>query len=417
MRIVHLVDYFQPRLGYQEYYLAKEHQEMGHQVVVVTSDRYFPFPDYERTVARVLGPRKLRPGRFVEDGLSVWRLPVWVEYARSSQVVVRDLDTALRALRPEVVHCHGVFTPSAFLATWLKRALGYVLVYDNHAGDFNTNLHGTPLKRLYYRTVLATVIIPKVRAEADCIVAVGDGQQILVCREFGLRPEQVPVIPLGADTERFSFDPAKRREARRGLGIADSDVVAVHAGKLTPNKDVHLLLEAMAPLMRQDPGLKLLLVGNADHSYRLTLEAAIGGADLGRQVTWKGMVPASELPGIYCAADIGVWPGNHSNSIEEAMSVGLPVVLPESISRETRMAHLLSNGNGLGFPRGNVEALGERIRLLAGDPALRKLMGSRSRQLVERELSVKVMARRFMELYRSALGARDAHGSGPVDGR
>jgi hypothetical protein len=42
MKIVHIVDYFQPVLGYQEAFLAKEHAKLGHEVFVITSDRYAP---------------------------------------------------------------------------------------------------------------------------------------------------------------------------------------------------------------------------------------------------------------------------------------------------------------------------------------------------------------------------------------
>ena len=59
MKIVHVCDYIQPQLGYQEYYLAKEHAKMGHEVTVITSDRYYPFPNYENTAEKILGDRKM----------------------------------------------------------------------------------------------------------------------------------------------------------------------------------------------------------------------------------------------------------------------------------------------------------------------------------------------------------------------
>ena len=57
MKIVHLCSYIQPKLGYQEYYLAKEHAKMGHEVIVISSDRYYPFPDYNNTIKKILGNR------------------------------------------------------------------------------------------------------------------------------------------------------------------------------------------------------------------------------------------------------------------------------------------------------------------------------------------------------------------------
>ena len=42
MKIVHIQDYFHPALGYQETFLSREQAKLGHEVHVVTSDRYNP---------------------------------------------------------------------------------------------------------------------------------------------------------------------------------------------------------------------------------------------------------------------------------------------------------------------------------------------------------------------------------------
>ena len=69
MKILHIINYFQPQLGYQEYFLAKEQVKMGHKVYVVTSNLYFPFPNYEQTFQNILGPRKFNPGNKNIDGI------------------------------------------------------------------------------------------------------------------------------------------------------------------------------------------------------------------------------------------------------------------------------------------------------------------------------------------------------------
>jgi hypothetical protein len=48
MKIVHVVDYFQPQIGSQESFLALAHQRAGHEVHVVTADRYYNRPDYSK---------------------------------------------------------------------------------------------------------------------------------------------------------------------------------------------------------------------------------------------------------------------------------------------------------------------------------------------------------------------------------
>ena len=63
MKIVHLMGYFVPELGYQEYYLAKKHKQMGHDVYVIASDLLYPFPNIE-TMLKEAG---IKPGFCVLD--------------------------------------------------------------------------------------------------------------------------------------------------------------------------------------------------------------------------------------------------------------------------------------------------------------------------------------------------------------
>ena len=47
MRIVHIVDYLMPQMGYQEFLLPKWNSHQGHEVFIITSDRY-PISNYEK---------------------------------------------------------------------------------------------------------------------------------------------------------------------------------------------------------------------------------------------------------------------------------------------------------------------------------------------------------------------------------
>ena len=57
MRILHVIHYYHEGFGYQENWLAAHQIKLGHEVCVVTSDYYFPFPNYEATMAPTLGSR------------------------------------------------------------------------------------------------------------------------------------------------------------------------------------------------------------------------------------------------------------------------------------------------------------------------------------------------------------------------
>ena len=79
MKILHLINYYQPKIGYQEYFLAKKQRELGHEVFFITSDRYFPFKNYKKSYQSLLGPRIIKPGIFIEDKIIVYRLKPFLE--------------------------------------------------------------------------------------------------------------------------------------------------------------------------------------------------------------------------------------------------------------------------------------------------------------------------------------------------
>jgi hypothetical protein len=96
MRVVHLVAYFMPEMGYQERYLAELHAEQGHDVHVVTSNRAYPRQRDYRPFGAVYPARRLPSGTTVEGGVRVHRLPALFE--ANMQVLLRGLIPKIRLL-------------------------------------------------------------------------------------------------------------------------------------------------------------------------------------------------------------------------------------------------------------------------------------------------------------------------------
>ncbi|MGD8760447.1 MAG: hypothetical protein PVJ07_09370, partial [Anaerolineales bacterium] len=93
MRIVHVIDYYQPKMGYQETFLALEHKKLGHEVHVVTSDRYHPRPHYAATWQPVLGPRLQQAGVSDDAGITIHRLEPAFEFG--TRIWLKQLEPTL----------------------------------------------------------------------------------------------------------------------------------------------------------------------------------------------------------------------------------------------------------------------------------------------------------------------------------
>ena len=113
----------------------------------------------------------------------------------------------------------------------------------------------------------------------------------------------------------------------------------------------HMLADALRHVTR---AYQLLIVG--DGPARAAVEQAF--EPIRKRVAWLGLKPASELPEIYAAADLFVWPAINEAfgmALLEAQACGTPVIagasggVPAIIADgETGFAHLTLSGNRAG---------------------------------------------------------------------
>lgn len=181
---------------------------------------------------------------------------------------------------------------------------------------------------------------------------------------------EVAVLPLGVDVTQFAPAPSPSTNGPAGaLRIG-------YVGRLESRKGVHLILEAMA----EDADWTLEVVGEGEHGPALKEQAREQGLE--SRVHFRGFVDHAALPGLYRSLDVVVVPSLPTPSWEEqfcrvaveAMASGVPVVasasgaLPEVVG-----------DSGVLFPPGDVPALRETLRELAGDGRRRRELGARGR--------------------------------------
>lgn len=403
MRIAHVIDHFQPQMGYQEVYLAREQARLGHEVVVVTSNRLAHVAEH------LPGGRIVPAGRSEEiPGVQVVRLPVAVETPTVyAYVWMPRLPAVLRELAPDLVHCHNVFSWTAVQVGWAKRSLGFGLVYDNHMAAFNTYWPFEPrwrrtVKQLVY-PALGRLMSPIVLRAADALTALGEPERDFVVQLFGARCLPVPIVRLGADSEQFRFRPEGRARVRSEKGYQAAEVVLGHSGAVRPSKGVDVLIRAAGTLLEQDVPVRVLVTGKGEPDYLAHLEEVARQVGLGDRLGLQGFVPVEDLPDYLSAMDIGVWPGDMSITVIEAMAVGLPVVARRSAYTE---AVIECHGAGALFDGSDPARAARAILPLARDQALRSSRGTQARQAVEEHLNWTSIARQFLDLYADVLRRR-----------
>ena len=400
MKIAHVVPYFSPKLGYQEYYLAKYEKDagdVGNDVCVITSDREYP-----GLVHYFFKHRIIPCGVRYEQGVLTYRLPSVFESASlPNATIVRGLKEALFRFRTDIVHAHSALDILTLLVCFWKKDIGYKLVVDLHvlpvfSGSFSQ------LKHLYYMFYKNFVFTYLIAGRVDSFLAISPAVFRWFIKELHVPPSKVYFTPLGADTHLFKRNEKVRKLIRKRLGVKDDDVLIVYAGKIIVEKDVHVLVRALCYLAKKYENLKLLLIGAGDERYTAKLLSVARAGQALDRIILKGFIPHHELYKYYSASDIGVWPGSPSITIIEAMSTGLPIV----IAKTDLTSHLLANGNGYNFDGGNWKELSRSLEKLIASGELRQEMGLKSRELVVRKLSWDVISKQTLEIYKNIARAR-----------
>jgi glycosyltransferase involved in cell wall biosynthesis len=263
-----------------------------------------------------------------------------------------------RAERPDVVHV-ATEGPLGVAALRAARTLGLPVT-----SSFHTNFHaygGHYGFRLLRGAALAYLRWFHNRTRLTLVPA-GDLQARLAAGGF----ERLAVLSRGVDTELFS--PERRsRDLRASWGADDSTPVAVYVGRLAPEKNLGLAVEAVLAMRAREPALRFVLVGDGPGREALARRYP--------EFHYAGMRRGEDLAAHYASADIGIFPSvteTFGNVVTEALAAGLVVLTYDyAAGRE----HVRDGVNGFAAPFDDVAAFVARARgLVAGRgrwPALR----------------------------------------------
>ena len=227
------------------------------------------------------------------------------------------------------------------------------------------------VRRRWYKELIKKWLFKRL----DVVVTVGnDGKAFSM--KYGAEPENIRFAPHVIDFDYFQsssgISAAERFALRLKLGIRG--VTFVYVGRLWWGKGVNNLLEAFEHVQRMfDEETSLLLVGDGEAEAGLKQECIERGI---RNVVFAGFRQKPELPPIYAASDVFVFPtlgDPYGLVVDEAMACSLPVI---STSSAGEIRDRITEGvNGYVVPPGDCMAMAERMLALANQPVLRQRMG------------------------------------------
>ncbi|HEX6813111.1 MAG TPA: glycosyltransferase [Planctomycetota bacterium] len=229
---------------------------------------------------------------------------------------------------------------------------------------------------------------------SDAVIAVSKDEAAHL-RALGLAPEIVHCVPNGLHPPGWR----SRDEARRELGVRPEATVVGFLGRMSPQKNPVLLVQAFARLASSHPDAVLAMVG--DGPLEADARAAEAAHGLAGRILWLGFRrPVDVMP----AFDVFALPSRYEGLpyvLLEAVAAGLPIVSTPVGGSETVVQH---DANGL-IVAATPESFADGLGRVIGDRALRDRMAASARLRAE-EFSVPRMVERTLEVYASACDRR-----------
>ncbi|KON80500.1 glycosyltransferase family 1 protein [Azoarcus sp. PA01] len=293
-----------------------------------------------------------------------------------------------RQTRPDVVH---VVTegPLGWSALFAARQLGipvtsdYRTHFQKYSGYYRlghlAHAIDATLRSFHNRTDLTFVATAALADELRSC-----GYRHLAC------------VGRGVDTELFS--PRRRSAAlRASWGLGPGQLAVLHVGRLAPEKNPAVVLEAFRALREAHPGARLVWVGEGPLRRQLERDAA--------DQVFAGVQRGVALAEHFASADLFLFPSvteTFGNVTLEAMASGLPIVAYDlGAARE----HLVDGVCARVLPPGGDAGFIEAACALAADADARRAFGVAARQVAE-QLAWPLILERF-ETHLAAQAARN----------
>lgn len=248
----------------------------------------------------------------------------------------RDIATVGRqilALQPDVVHLQN---PSmmyrgrqslfmSLLAPWLKRqqqAPRVVVMQHDIAVS-------KPWLRWRYWPLLHT---------ADAIM-VSNQRDYQAVRDLGIRTDKIHHAPVGPHFRKIPAQtPERRAEARLRWPIPPESKCLVYMGYIHPQRNIHIVLEALAQLNREGNDTHAIIMGAAQvgtESYYQHCQSLAGKLGIAKSVIWTGYATEEQIADGLAAGDAFIslpqrGADMRNTSVMTGIRAELPVITTEN---------------------------------------------------------------------------------------
>ncbi|GMK39827.1 glycosyl transferase [Paenibacillus sp. CCS19] len=273
---------------------------------------------------------------------------------------------ALQLFQPTLIHVATPFNMGLFGIHYAKKyriplVASYHTHFDRYLPYYNLQWMAKLLWRYleWFHHECRMIFVPSPSTKAQ-----------LVGR--GWRGDRLDVWPRGIKTDQF-YPGVNRAELSASYGITSEQFVVLYVGRLSPEKDVGIAIDAFDKFRQSHPEAVMLIAGDGPSAGEL--EARCTREQL--PVRFLGFQSLPALRELYAAADVFLFPSateTFGNVVLEAMACETAVIG----ARAGGVADTLTHGvNGLLCDPGSADAFADALERLHQDPEERSHLAAR----------------------------------------
>jgi 1,2-diacylglycerol 3-alpha-glucosyltransferase len=280
-------------------------ERRGHEVIVIAPD-VSPRPKVPRKV-HYLPAAQFR-------GYSGYRVAI----------APSDMLEFLRNEKVDVIHCHGLAS-MAILSLTAARALKIPHVLTFHTLAHEAMRHYSPLMmRKDFMDTLVWIYLRNLLKRPEVVIAPSSPiRDELVANRVAMKACEI--VPTGVDCSKFTPDRYDKKFLEK-YGLLGKRVL-LHVGRLSTEKRLDVVLNALAKLAPSDNDMRLLVVGKGpSEGYYRRMTEDLGIAD---RVIFAGFLPDDDLATAYASSELLVIASTFETQglvVLEALASGTPVV-------------------------------------------------------------------------------------------
>ncbi|HWQ66601.1 MAG TPA: glycosyltransferase family 1 protein, partial [Methanospirillum sp.] len=171
------------------------------------------------------------------------------------------------------------------------------------------------------------VFLPNALKKASIIFSVSHSTKNDIIRKYKIDPEKIWVSPNGVSDHFRPASPTEIQSFCKKQNLNNPFILFV--GAIEPKKNIPTIIKAFYIVRRDNPGLELVIAGKKSWKYKGVFEL-VHSLKLDESVRFLDFVPYQDLPILYSAASVFVFPSNYEGfglPPLEAMKCGTPVIV------------------------------------------------------------------------------------------